>query len=178
MQNLEFKAVLPDFQKAIAVAHAIDAEDCGILQQVDSYFCSSTGRLKLREFLNSETGAELIAYQRSDQATARLSTYDRVEIPDPIALKRGLTATLGLRAVVRKDRHLFLWQGVRIHIDRVTELGDFIEFEAVLSPGDTLEDAERRLKFLTEHFGITPRDILSASYVDLISARPKPLAGR
>ncbi len=34
--------------------------------------------------------------------------------------------------VVAKRRHLFLWEGVRIHLDEVEELGTFIEFEAVL----------------------------------------------
>lgn len=168
MQNLEFKATLRNFDGAVEVARAIGARGSGVLQQVDTYFNTSSGRVKLREFVNSEIPAELIAYQRADEAVARLSTFERCEIDDPGALKRGLAATLGVRAVVEKDRHLFLWEGVRIHIDRVSGLGDFIEFEAVLGEGETVADAERRLGYLTERFGIGSDDILSTSYADLL----------
>ena len=40
-----------------------------------------------------------------------------------------------MKVVVKKWRHLFVWeQRVRIHLDKVDSLGDFLEFEAMLSP--------------------------------------------
>jgi adenylate cyclase class IV len=42
---------------------------------------------------------------------------------------------------VAKERRLLLWRGVRIHLDRVERLGDFVELEA-LRAALAIEDAD------------------------------------
>ncbi len=56
---------------------------------------------------------------------------------------------------------------MRIHLDEVVGLGNFLEFEAVLGP--ELDDAAGRaqLEQLLEAFAIDPADLLSGSYGDM-----------
>ena len=57
-----------------------------------------------------------------------------VAVPQPETLLVALRAAMGIVNVVRKRREIYLWQNVRIHLDDVEGLGQFLEFEAVLSP--------------------------------------------
>src|SRR5919202_66755 len=96
------------------------------------------GRLKMRE--QEPGGAELIAYERPDAAQASESRYRIAPVADPHALREALDAALGTTVVVDKRRHLLLWDGVRIHLDRVDGLGDFVELEGVAPADSDLSD--------------------------------------
>ncbi len=129
--NIELKARLDDVSFAESVCAHIGAADMGVDEQTDTYFTLGRYRLKLRE--SSRGGNWLIGYSRPDQPGARRSQYRITAAPNPGALKATLVRQWGIKAVVKKRRHLWLWQGrVRIHIDHVEGLGDFLEFEAVL----------------------------------------------
>jgi adenylate cyclase class 2 len=73
--------------------------------------------------------------------------------------------------VVEKQREIYLHHNVRIHLDRVAGLGDFLEFEAVMGPDDTPSGAQAMLDRLTRHFQIAESDLVSASYSDLLLVR-------
>jgi len=77
--------------------------------------------------------------------------------------------------VVDKSRRLFVFEGVRIHLDHVDGLGDFIEFEGVIGT-DGSDDSERFEKLLTKlrsAFGIREDDLLAGSYADLALSRAR-----
>jgi adenylate cyclase class IV len=97
---------------------------------VDTYFEVPRGRLKLRE--EPDAAAHLIAYERPDLAAQKESRYRLIEVPEPAQLKEALAVVLGIKVVVSKDRRLFVLGDVRIHLDNVANLGDFIEFRAWL----------------------------------------------
>lgn len=124
--------------------------------------------MKLRE----EPGAEshLIAYERSDLPGQKESRYRIVPVGEPAELKAALSTVLGTRVVVSKARRLFIFEGVRIHLDRVDGLGNFIEFEAVATGEADLGRCERLLSDLGEAFEIVEDDLLSVSYSDLLEA--------
>jgi adenylate cyclase class 2 len=144
--------------------------DKGTLLQRDTYFEVPRGRLKLRE----EPGpvATLIAYERPDLAGNKESRYRLVEVPGPAALRAALASVLGVEVVVNKSRRLFTFQGVRIHLDRVDDLGDFIEFEGVATDRTDPSDFTKVLDDLRGSFGIRDEDLLRASYSDLVSSIP------
>src|SRR3954471_11496304 len=126
-RNVELKARDPEPERSLERARALGAEDRGELRQCDTYFAVPRGRLKLRE--QEPGGAELIAYERPDAAAARESRYRIAPVTDATALREALDAALGTTVVVDKRRHLLLWDGVRIHLDHVDGLGDFVELE-------------------------------------------------
>ena len=71
-------------------------------------------------------------------------------------------------AVVEKERHLLLWQNVRIHLDRVKDLGNFVELEGVATADSDLADELDRVTRLTEALEIPPERILRNSYSDQV----------
>ena len=160
-RNIELKASDPDPERSLAVVLGLGARDRGVLRQRDTYFRVSRGRLKLRE--EEPGGATLVQYDRVDADEARVSSYRLVPIEDPRKLCDALEASLGTLAVVEKARHLLLWQSVRIHLDRVEGLGNFVELEGVATQDSDLADELDRVTRLTEALEIAPERILRNS---------------
>ncbi len=117
-QNIEVKARLADIDAARAVCRRIDAHFQGVLNQIDTYFrAREGGRLKLRQINNER--AELITYTRPNIAASRSSHYQIEPVVDVRITLAALSDTLGILCIVRKQRELFIWQNVRIHLDQV-----------------------------------------------------------
>lgn len=165
-RNIELKARCLDLMAAETAARTLDVRDAGLAVQIDTYFHCRHGRLKLREIVGVK--AELIWYDRSDDARSRKSDYRVVPVPDTQELKAALAAGLGVRGEVRKRRRVLLWQNVRIHLDEVKGLGTFVEFEAVMTPGEAEPTAHARLAELCRVLGIGSGDHLKESYADLM----------
>ena len=164
-RNIEVKARVASLGVARQMAREIPADFRGTLHQIDTYFSCSQGRLKLREIKGQ--GAELIWYSRSDEGKPRASHYMICEIEHPSVLSVLLDSALSTIGRVEKKRDLFLWKNVRIHLDDVSGLGTFLEFEAVM-PNDS-DDAEGHalVQTLLEKFRISASDVLKRSYIDM-----------
>ncbi|MBL7649752.1 MAG: class IV adenylate cyclase [Candidatus Hydrogenedentes bacterium] len=163
MRNIELKAKLPDFERALAACRTLGAQFQGDIHQIDTYFDVPNGRLKLREANPGRT--ELVHYHRPDVAGAKGCDYT-LEAVNP-TIKAMLAEALGTLTVVDKVRTLYLWENVRIHLDRVAGLGDFLEFEAVQPDGAPDEDGFKKLTFLSDQFTIGEHDYLTHSYLDM-----------
>jgi homotetrameric cytidine deaminase len=161
-RNVELKALDPDPARSLAVCRELGAEDKGILRQRDTYFRTRSGRLKLRE--EEPGGATLIQYDRPDAAEARESRYRLTAVSEPDALRASLDAALGTLVVVDKQRHLLLWEGVRIHLDTVERLGSFVELEGVAPPDSDLSGEHEKVARLRAALGI--EEVLTDSYSD------------
>jgi len=166
LRNVELKATDPDPERSLAACRELGAEDRGVLVQRDTYFRVAAGRLKLRE--EQPGGATLIQYDRPDAARSRTSAYRLVSIDDPDGLRTALDAALGTLVVVDKERHLFLADAVRIHLDRVRGLGSFVELEGVAPAGSDLEPERAKVARLQEALGIAPERIVRGSYSDAL----------
>lgn len=164
-RNIELKARRGDLKSAEAAALTLDVRDGGVQRQIDTYFTCHHGRLKLREIV--DVRAELIWYERSNEAKARASDYRLTEVQDPGALRAALSAALGVCGEVRKRRRVLLWHNVRIHLDEVEGLGSFVEFEAVMGAGEDESTAHARIAELCRAMGIRRDDWLKESYADL-----------
>ncbi|MBN1911647.1 MAG: class IV adenylate cyclase [Pirellulales bacterium] len=168
MRNIELKARLTDIAAAREIARSLATKELGLQEQVDTYFHCHEGRLKLRQV--NDRGAQLVWYSRPDQPGARPSDYHLVPVINPETLKVALRAALGVRAVVRKRREVFLWSTVRIHLDQIDGLGNFLEFEAVLGPKTDDKDGLAQLEELCQQFHLTEANLLPGSYVDMLEA--------
>jgi adenylate cyclase class 2 len=166
--NLELKARDTDPERSLATCKNLGAEDHGILLQKDTYFHVTRGRLKLRR--QNDGNAQLIAYERPNLTGRRESHYRIVEVNDVSELEAALAGVLDIAAVVKKTRRLFVFDGVRIHLDQVEGLGRFIEFEGVASENGSLARYEDLLSDLRKSFVIEDSDLLAESYCDLILA--------
>jgi predicted adenylyl cyclase CyaB len=165
IRNLEIKAPCADLAGARHAVRQLGAREGGIETQTDTYFHVPNGRLKLREIEGKP--AYLIWYDRPDQSAVRTSAYYLVPVADAPTTKAALAAALGVRGVVAKRREIHFWHNVRIHLDTVAGLGDFLELEAVLSEGDDEEVSQQRLDRLIAVLGIKAAGTLGPSYLDL-----------
>src|SRR3954462_12630957 len=166
-RSVELNARDPEPERSLERARALGAADRGELRQRDTYFATPRGRLKLRE--QEAGGAELIAYERADAAEARESRYRIAPVADPAALREALGAALGTVAVVEKRRHLLVWEGGRIHRDRVQGLGDFVELEGVADAGSDLAREAALVARLRDELGIADDAIEATGYADLLA---------
>jgi adenylate cyclase class 2 len=163
-RNLELKARDRDPERSLRVCAELGAEDGGTLLQTDTYFEVPRGRLKLRE---EAAGAHLIAYERPDLPAQKESRYRVVAIDDPEELKQAFTELFGVTAVIRKERRLFVFERVRIHLDSVDGLGDFVEFEGVVEGDGEPGEFGGLLEELRGSFGIVDGDLVDGSYADM-----------
>ena len=166
-QNLELKARVTSLSSVRAIARSLGAHTRLVLRQVDTYIQVADGRLKVRRF-GDGTG-ELIYYRRDTKpgSDGRWSSYLRYPVRDPKSVLAELTARFGIRAVVRKRREVFLIRNARIHLDAVSGLGSFFEFEVVQKHGP--RQARDLFRQLRHAFGVRDAATIGGSYVDMVS---------
>lgn len=165
--NVEIKARDADPDATAARCLTLGAVDQGVLRQRDTYFSGRHGRLKLREQDGSD--AELIAYRRPDTTEAEQSAFIRAAAGDPATVREALEAALGVTVVVVKQRRLWGWENVRIHLDDVEGLGTFIELEAMVGPGlNSPEEAAEKVARLRSELVIADSDLVAVGYSDLL----------
>jgi predicted adenylyl cyclase CyaB len=165
-RNLELKACCENLEVRRQALSRLDIPLHQVELQTDTYFQISNGRLKLREIEGST--AALIWYERPDSDQARISLYHLAPVADPDSMKTLLAAALGVRGRVSKRREIYLWHNVRIHLDDVAGLGSFVEFEAVLGPGDQEAAAHGRLEHLARTLRLEQSDYRGKSYANLL----------
>jgi adenylate cyclase, class 2 len=167
--NLEVKVVDRDPDTSTRACIGLGARDEGCLRQRDTYFDVRSGRLKLREDLDT-SDAELVFYARADVAAIRRSRYLRGPVTAVAEVRDVLRAALGILGVVEKRRRLFIVDNVRIHLDDVLGLGTFLEVEAVLasSRGTPTPEEWAALSRVSEALRIDERESMSGGYLDLL----------
>ena len=164
-RNVEIKARVIDWEQMRQSAAALADHPPDVLEQEDAFFTVPRGRLKLR---TQNGSAELIYYFRENTSGPRESSYLCVPIPDPSAARRMLALVHGERGIIRKTRWLYLVGQTRIHLDRVENLGDFLELEVVLRDSQSLEEGAAITRDLMAKLGIGDDQLVDRAYVDLM----------
>ncbi len=164
MQNIEFKAELRDMFAARVQCELLKARHVGRLRQADTYFRMPDGRLKKRQTIGERT--QWIFYHRAERTRPKLSNY--TILSDEQARIRWGTHSLKKWLCVTKVRDLWLLDNVRIHLDVVDDLGEFLEFEAMISPQIDVEHCHRVLSELRDAFDPVLGEAIAVSYCDLL----------
>ena len=164
--NVEIKARARDFNRQAMLAEHLGKGVAEQLIQEDTFFNVPNGRLKLRVF--EDGSGELIQYQRADASGPTVSRYIRSPADEPATLKKALAKALGIKAVVRKRRTLYLAGQTRIHLDRVAGLGDYIELEVVLESEAYHGQGVCIARDLMAMLEIGEGDLVECAYVDLL----------
>lgn len=167
--NMEIKARCKDPNLARAVLKALEADFIGLDRQKDIYFNVPVGRLKLRTG-NIENA--LIHYDRADQEGPKSSHVTLFTTTEGNALLDILERSLGIKAVVDKEREIYFLGHVKFHVDKVESLGDFVEIEVIDRDGNIPH--EQLLATCREYMralDISEEDLVSDSYSDQIMRR-------
>ncbi len=167
--NVEIKARIRDWTRIQALVAELADGPAVILNQNDTFFKVSRGRLKLRDL--GDGRGELIHYERPDVPGPKSSHYRVHPTQDPEALRSLLGEALGVLGTVRKTRRLY-WRGqTRIHLDEVAGLSRFVELEVVLREGQSAADGKHQADELLTRLEIVPDDLVAGAYIDLLLAR-------
>ena len=166
-RNVEIKAKVTDLEVIKRRARALADEGPLVFDQEDTFFVCDRGRLKLRRFVGT-VEAELIYYERPASTGPRESNYLIYRTSEPDRINAVLTASLGVRGVVRKRRTLYLIGPTRVHLDCVEGLGDFVELEVVRQPHETASQGTAIANGLVDKLGIPREGLLDKAYIDLL----------
>jgi predicted adenylyl cyclase CyaB len=164
--NVEIKARCKTPEKIEEFLQQRKARFIGMDHQIDTYFKSGNGRLKLREG-NIENS--LIYYDRDNTSGPKTSKVLLYKTKPDSSLKEILTKSNGVLCVVDKKRKIFFIENVKFHIDTVKGLGRFVEIEAIDETGDIgKEKLQKQAEYYLNMFHIQQEDLVAVSYSDLL----------
>ncbi len=171
VENIEIKYRLADRKSfETALKQFEDIEFQYTQQQRDIYFDVPVGRLKIR--IQDQLQPHLIRYQRADESVERISQYEIKYLDNVDQEIVRLTHEFGLVAEVVKQRTLYLFRNVRVHLDQVDLLGDFLEFESVISDSCDHDLAASNLQVLNQRLASFLLEPQAVGYVDLLAMTP------
>lgn len=163
---IEIKARCTNHTKIRDILLANKAFHKGTDRQVDTYFNTPQGRLKLRE---GEIENNLIQYLREDKEGPKHSQVSLYKSTPGSSLKQTLTNALGVLVVVDKKREIYFIDNVKFHIDTVENLGTFMEIEAIDEEGiRNTEELLEQCQFYLNLFEILEEELVKVSYSDLL----------
>jgi predicted adenylyl cyclase CyaB len=167
--NFEIKARCDDLSTIRAALRAQNADFIGEDRQIDTYFRVPEGRLKLR---TGTIERSLIHYRRPNRDGPKPSTVTRYEPAAPRELRSVLAAALGVWIVVAKTREIYFIDNVKFHLDRVDELGTFVEIEAIgHGEADDSHALRAQCEAYMDRFDLSADALVADSYSDLLQRR-------
>ncbi|WP_039853124.1 class IV adenylate cyclase [Hylemonella gracilis] len=167
-RNIEIKVRMTDRAQVLTRLTPLATSGPTEIAQDDTFFRCASGRLKLRDF-GDGTG-ELIHYHRADEAGPKASSYVRSPTAEPDTLRQALTLAHGQIGRVRKQRTLYMIGRTRVHLDRVVDLGDYLELEVVLADHEADASGTQEAQDIMAALGIAPASLVQGAYLDLLAA--------
>ena len=169
LRNFEFKARAKNLisleKKLLVLKPVFIGED----HQIDTYFNVSGGRLKLRE---GKIENALIYYERPDTPDAKQADIILYKHKPERSLKDILLKVHGIKVVVEKTRKIYFIGNVKFHFDTISELGTFVEVEAIDETGQAdREKLKEQCNHYFTYFGLKRSDFINRSYSDMILER-------
>ena len=165
LKNIEIKARITDYDKVKRLVEKLCHIPVHTEQQEDTFFNTTSGRLKLRE-TNGESA--IMYYDRPNTFEPKQSDIALSFTKYPDTLKSVLVKSNGIRGIVKKERILYKYGQTRIHLDDVKGLGKFIELEVVLKENQSAQIGETIANDLMNKFDIKTTDLIDVAYIDLI----------
>jgi len=164
--NVEIKASCPDLSAARKIITGLNANYIGLDHQIDHYFKTRRGRLKLRWGTIEKS---LIFYRRPNQKGPKISQIKLYRTEQPEILNDLLAAALEPLISVDKQREIYFINNVKIHLDNVHLLGTFIEIEAIDQDGQFTEaELYTQCQSLMTKLNIPEDNLIRESYSDML----------
>ncbi|HMQ69560.1 MAG TPA: class IV adenylate cyclase [Ignavibacteria bacterium] len=162
-KNLEIKTGLENASQINSIRKSLTNYTRSVEKQTDIYYKVEKGRLKLRIIDDKE--GNLILYDRAEKKGKRISHYTISRTKDFRELDYILTRQFGVLIKVFKKREIYILKNVRVHLDKVSGLGNFLEIEIIY--GDLLK-AKKQMSHLTDLLNLDETKFIKNSYSDLL----------
>jgi adenylate cyclase class 2 len=170
-KNFEIKVKLKDLNKTGNLVRSYCRGKKTIKQtqlQEDIYYKVNNGRLKLR-IIDGKTG-NLIHYFRGNEKGKRVSKYTISETGTPKELNSILSSLYGVLIKVKKTREIIITDNIRIHIDKVIGLGNYLEIEVIFN---SIKAAKKTMDGLISSLELEEKNFIKVSYSDLLLNKKK-----
>lgn len=168
--NLEIKITVDDIRKIETKLEKCSFEK---FYQRDIYINHPNGRLKLREYIGGKK--QLIFYQNNvdtdiKKSLFKIHTYKTHE--SFVEAYKNFKKYKGIIEEVEKERKYYKIGTCKIHLDRVKDLGDFVEIESVVKNKKNIEKNIKEINDIIVNFlEVKPDDKISDSIIDLIKSK-------
>lgn len=166
-KNFEIKSPVEDYFKTKSLVKKLSSrytnKKFSTEIQKDIYFKVNSGRLKLR-IINNNFG-ELIRYNRKESKKLRVSNYRIFKTKDYKNLFKMLSDLFEIMVIVNKKREICVIENIRIHLDKVKFLGEFLEFEIIYND---FGKSRKQMEFLIDYFSLDRKKFINNSYSDLL----------
>lgn len=164
--NIEIKAKSENPGKIKEILNHLGADYKGTDHQIDIYYNTMNGRLKLRK---GSIENNLIYYERKNTEGLKRSEVILMDADPNSKLEKILKSSIGIKVIVDKKREIYFIENVKFHIDEVKNLGNFIEVEAISRNGEkTNEELTKQCTYYKNLFEIKDKDLIKYSYSDMI----------
>jgi len=163
--NIELKARCGNPEKIRQFLLDNEADYRGEDHQIDTYYKTLNGKLKIRR---GNIEKSLVFYQRDENPSQKESKIILENNPSE-DLEKILALSNGILVRVDKRREIYFIKNVKFHIDRVENLGSFMEIEAI-SENDSIpkEELIKQFNYYKEKLNIKDSDLIDKSYSDMI----------
>ncbi len=170
MKNIELKILLKKFNPLNSILKKMGVKLKNHMYQVDTYYNYKRGKIKIREINNKNF--ELIFYQRPDKYGSKISNYKIYKINKNQLkhIKNQLKSLLGEKNIVTKKRDLYLYKNTRIHLDKVKNLGNFLELETIVK-NSSLRQAKKEHNLIKKLLGLNNYKNINKSYCDILLSK-------
>lgn len=182
MYEVELK-VRADHERVRDRLAAVEATDAGGVRQVDTYydaphreFAETDEAFRVRrqtpveggERRDDETVTKLTYKGPLVEAESKTRREHETAVADDAATEEIL-AGLGFEpaATVEKDRRFYEYDGYTVTLDRVDDLGEFVEVE---TEAEAVEAAREGAIAVMEELGLDPDEQIRTSYLGLLLA--------
>ena len=168
IKNREFKAKVDQLKSYEQKLLNLNPTFKGIDHQKDTYYkVGNDKKLKLREGTIENA---LIYYERPEVADEKSATILLYKHQPDAQLKLILENLHGIDIIVEKERKIYFCDNIKIHLDKVKELGTFLEVEAIKDENSrlTATELEEQCSKMRAYFSIQDSQLLAYSYSDLL----------
>ena len=163
--DIEIKARCENQDKIRKILKQKGAKRLGSFKMEDIYFNVNSGRLKTRV---GDLDDILIQYNRENKRSPKRSDFLVSVIDKKSNVIPSLKKALGVKAIVKKQREIYILKNIRFHIDNVVGLGKFIEIEVRGERESQLIKLREQISEYLKLFNIKPVDLIAGSYSDLL----------
>ena len=181
MLEVEIKAHVSDFKPIKTRLSEIGAREKKFEHQVDVYFnaphkdfAQTDEALRIRE-IPRDKGSEIILTYKGAKLDDKSKTRKEIEVKiDDKENTASILENLGFKAVrtIKKDRIIYIYQDYIITLDKVYDVGNFVEIEKDIKEGENYQEILDKIFEISQDLGIDD-GFERRSYLELLELNKK-----
>jgi len=162
--EIELRAKVADFEALENKLCLLSARFQGEREEYDQYFGPEDRKMIVR--IRNRNGVSFLTFKSLSQSTEVCAWQEwETKIEDADALEKILSNGLKRLVEIRKKRKTYALNDFEINLDRIQDLGNFIEVELI---SENIPEAKKRLEKFLKELEISEERVVREGYVQLM----------